>query len=297
MTRLRAGALAGLGLVVALGATLGPAPAPSAEPGASLVVHIPDAIAMLAVGLLAASMVLFFSLQRRPRPIDDSLELMREARPQRRAALIALPFVLLLTILACYTWARWTPGGPHPLEAPLAALAGLLDLLSHARKPPTSVPFYDYALGIVILLAALATCVLMLFVVFAERLLRWRTRGRREASPLVAAVEETLEDLRAQRDVRAAIIGAYRRFELALAAVRMPRAAWQTPAEFMRAALTEVAVPAPAVRRLTTLFELARFSDRPLGTEARDDACDCLDAVRAALDTEPPLHAEPSHAR
>jgi uncharacterized membrane protein YfcA len=289
MSRVRAGALAGLGLMVALGATLGPAPGPGSEPGASLVVRIPDAIAMLVVGLLALSFVLFLSLQRRPRPSEDELAITRErTRPRRRAAMVALPFLLLLAAIACFTWARWTPDGGHPLEAPLAALAGLLDLLAHARKPPTSVPVFDYAVNALILLVALATFLLMLFVVFAERLLRWRTRGRPQARPLVAAVEESLEDLRAQRDVRAAIIAAYRRFELALAAARLPRAAWQTPAEFMRAALTQVAVPAPAVRRLTTLFELARFSDRPLGVEARDDACDCLDAVRAALDTEPP---------
>jgi len=289
MTRLRAGALAGLGLVVALGATLGPAHAPSPEPGASLMVRIPDSIAMLVVGLLAVSFVLFLSLQRRPRPTEESIELTREqTRPNRRAALVALPFLLLLAALASYTWARWTPDGGHPLEAPLAALAGLLDLLAQARKPPTSVPLFDYAVGLVILLLALTTCALMLFVVFAERLLRWRARRASKARPLIAAVEESLEDLRAQRDVRRAIIGAYRRFELALAAARMPRAAWQTPAEFMRAALTQVAVPAPAVRRLTSLFELARFSDLPLGVDARDDACDCLDAVRAALDTEAP---------
>jgi uncharacterized membrane protein YfcA len=289
VSRVRAGALAGLGLMVALGATLGPAPGPGSEPGASLVVRIPDAIAMLVVGLLALSFVLFLSLQRRPRPSEDELAITRErTRPRRRAAMVALPFLLLLAVIACFTWARWTPDGGHPLAAPLAALAGLLDLLAHARKPPTSVPVFDYAVGALILLIALATFLLMLFVVFAERLLRWRTRGRPEARPLVAAVEESLEDLRAQRDVRAAIITAYRRFEQALAAAQLPRAAWQTPAEFMRAALTQVAVPAPAVRRLTTLFELARFSDRPLGVEARDDACDCLDAVRAALDTEPP---------
>ena len=289
MTRLRAGALAGLGLMLALGATLGPAPAPSSEPGASMIVRIPDALAMLVVGLLAISLILFFSLQRRPRPTEETIEITREqTRSHRRAALVALPFLLLLAVFACYTWARWTPEGGHPLEAPLAALAGLLDLLAHARKPPTSVPLFDYAVGFLLLALALVTCALMLFVVFAERLLRWRTAGRPEARPLVAAVEESLEDLRAQRDVRAAIVGAYRRFELALAAARMPRAAWQTPAEFMRVALTQAAVPAPAVRRLTTLFELARFSDRPLGIDARDDACDCLDAVRAALDTEPP---------
>src|SRR4029453_287397 len=60
------------------------------------------------------------------------------ARP--RAAMVALPFLLLLAAIACFTWARWTPDGGHPLEAPLAALAGPLDLLAHARNAPTSVP-------------------------------------------------------------------------------------------------------------------------------------------------------------
>src|SRR4030095_14180854 len=150
--------------------------------------------------------------------------------PRRRAAMVALPFLLLLAAIACFTWARWTPDGGHPLEAPLAALAGLLDLLAHARKPPTSVPVFDYAVNALILLVALATFLLMLFVVFAERLLRWRTRGRPQARPLVAAVEESLEDLRAQCDVRAAIIAAYRRFELALAAARLPLGARPQPA-------------------------------------------------------------------
>ena len=43
--------------------------------------------------------------------------------------------------------------------------------------------------------------------------------------------------------------------------------------------------PRPS-ERLTALFELARFSERPLGAEARDAACDCLDAITTALDAE-----------
>jgi hypothetical protein len=56
----------------------------------------------------------------------------------------------------------------------------------------------------------------------------------------------------------------------------------------MRTTLVRVAVPAAPVQRLTTLFELARFSDRPMGVEARDAAYDCLDAITTALDTEAP---------
>jgi hypothetical protein len=91
-------------------------------------------------------------------------------------------------------------------------------------------------------------------------------------------------DLRAEPDVRLAIIRAYGMFERALAGARAPRAAWQTPAEFMRATLARLPVPAAPVRRLTALFEVARFSAHPLGTDARDAACDCLDEIGAALE-------------
>jgi hypothetical protein len=56
----------------------------------------------------------------------------------------------------------------------------------------------------------------------------------------------------------------------------------------MRTTLARLPVPAPPVARLTALFEIARFSDRHVGAEARDTACDCLDEITAALDTEPP---------
>ena len=66
-------------------------------------------------------------------------------------------------------------------------------------------------------------------------------------------------------------------------AARAPRSPWQTPAEFMRTTLVRLPLPAAPVERLTALFELARFSDRPLGADARDDACDCLDEIQVAL--------------
>jgi hypothetical protein len=95
-----------------------------------------------------------------------------------------------------------------------------------------------------------------------------------------------LDDLRAEPDPRVAIIRAYDRFERALADVRAPRAPWQTPAEFMRTTLVRLPIPVPPVERLTTLFEVARFSDRPLGAEARTAACDCLDEITTALERE-----------
>ena len=63
-------------------------------------------------------------------------------------------------------------------------------------------------------------------------------------------------------------------------------AVWQTPAEFMRATLARLPLPAAPVRRLTALFEVARFSAHPLGLEARDVACDCLDEIGTALEED-----------
>jgi hypothetical protein len=291
MTRLRACALAGVGLVLALAATVGPPHVPGSAPGASLVLRLPDAIWMIVVGLFGLSLLLFLSLQRPRRRTDDETELDRAAgRARRPSALLAsLPILLLLIAFIYLAWTRWAPGEGHPLDAPLAAIAGLLELLAQARKPPTSVAVFDWAIAGLALLLALTTFALMVLVVLAERVLRWwdGPPAAGTGPPLHEAVAESLEDLRAEPDARAAIIRVYRRFELALSAARVPRAAWQTPSEFMRSVLTQASVPRPPVERLTALFELARFSDRPLGADARAAACDCLDEVKIALETDP----------
>lgn len=291
MSLLRAGALAGVGLLLTLAATVGAPHLPGAEPGASLMIRLPEVVWMVVLGLLALSLLLLLSLQRPRRPTEDDAEGARTRRPTRPSALLtSLPILLLMIVFIYLAWTRWTPGGGHPLEAPLAAIAGLLDLLAQARKPATSVAAFDYAVGGLALLVALATFAVMVLVVFAERILRWwdRPAPAEACSPFGVAVAESLDDLRAEPDARAAIIRAYRRFELALSTARVPRAAWQTPAEFSRTVLAVAPMPARPVERLTALFELARFSDRPLGADARAAACDCLDEVRAALETGTP---------
>jgi hypothetical protein len=102
------------------------------------------------------------------------------------------------------------------------------------------------------------------------------------------AAVEGLEELRREPDARRAIVKCYRRFEQVLATARTPRAPWQTPTEFMRTVLARLAVPHEAVRMLTGLFELSRFSERRLGTTERNIACDCLEEIRTALERGEP---------
>jgi hypothetical protein len=279
----------GVGLLLALAATVGPLPSPAGEPGASLAVRLPDAVRTAVFTLLALSAILLLALQRPRRPTEDDPLAVRA--PQRRATWVAtllslLPFLLLLAIAWYVIWSRWSGGEGNPIETAFSAIAGVLDLLARSRKPPTSMPFFDVTIAVLVLLLALAIFALMVLISLADRLEKWWAgRGPDRAAPqALDSAADSAGDLRAEPDARVAVIRAYRRFERVLAAARAPRAAWQTPAEFMRATLARLPVPIPPVERLTALFELARFSDRPVSGEARDAACDCLDEIAAALD-------------
>jgi Domain of unknown function (DUF4129) len=286
--RLGTGAVIATGLLLVLAATVGPLPAPAGDPGAKVIIRLPEVARVMVLGLLALSAIILLSVQRR-RPTGET----PPAPPPRRlppwaAALVSL-LPLLLVMLGWYLVARyWSGPGGQPIEKAFAALAGLLDLFSLADKPPTSIPSLDLAITALLVLVTLGIFALMVLVALADRLETWWTeRGRGVRAP---AIRETLAgiqgDLRAEPDARLAIIRAYGRFERALAGARAPRAVWQTPAEFMRATLARLPVAAAPVRRLTALFEVARFSAHPLGLEARDAACDCLDEIGTALEED-----------
>ena len=285
--RLGAGVVIATGLLLVLAATVGPLPAPASDPGAKVMIRLPDAVRVVVLGLLALSTIILFSLQRRRRPTEETLAPSPAAQrlPPWAAALVSL----LLVVLAWYlVWRYWSGPDGQPIEKAFAAIAGLLDLLTLPQKPPTSIPSLELAIAALLLLLALAVFAVMALVVMADRLEKWWTQ--REGADRPPAVPETLAliqaDLRAEPDARVAIIRAYGRFERALAAARAPRAAWQTPAEFMRTTLARLPVPAAPVRRLTALFEVARFSTHPLGAEARDAACDSLDEIGTALEED-----------
>jgi len=237
--------------------------------------------------LLALSAILFLALQRRRRATDDEARPVA-ARPRRPvwAAIVSLtPLLMLLGVAGYFAWQGWSDEHGHPVDRAFAAIAGLLELFSLPRKAPTSVPFFDLTIAGLLLLFALAVFALMVLVTLAPRLEKWWTRhDPQRAVSASVGVAEADDDLRAEPDPRMAIIRAYRRFERALALAREPRLPWQTPREFMRTTLARVSLPVAAVARLTALFETARFSDRPIGLDARDAACDAVDEITRALE-------------
>jgi hypothetical protein len=100
---------------------------------------------------------------------------------------------------------------------------------------------------------------------------------------LAAALDESLDDLRNDPDLRRAIIAAYARMETALAAAGLPRDPAEAPLEYVERALLSLDTSAEAVRKLTDLFEWARFSQHEPDASMRDEAIDALVAVRDEL--------------
>jgi hypothetical protein len=83
--------------------------------------------------------------------------------------------------------------------------------------------------------------------------------------------------------VRRAIIAAYARMETALAVAGLPRAVAEAPFEYLERTLLELEASAQAARRLTDLFERAKFSQHDPDEAMRDEAIDALIAVRDDL--------------
>jgi Domain of unknown function (DUF4129) len=121
--------------------------------------------------------------------------------------------------------------------------------------------------------------------------LRPRTSHRPPPEVLAAALDESLDDLRADPDVRRAIVAAYARMERALAAVGIPRHPAEAPFEYVERALLSLDASATDVRRLTDLFEWARFSHHEPEPSMRDEAIDALVAVRDELRASEPIPA------
>jgi hypothetical protein len=108
----------------------------------------------------------------------------------------------------------------------------------------------------------------------------WPLRSHEEVA---LALDESLDDLRTEGDLRRAIIAAYARMERALAAAGIPRRASEAPLEYLSRALFALDASAPAITRLTDLFERAKFSRHEPDPSMRDEAIDALVAIRDEL--------------
>jgi hypothetical protein len=279
-------------LVIGLAALVRMAgPAPGGPDDIAGIIRLPGRVTGIIVALFAlAALVFHLGLMRRLRSRrhgegEDELGSEAAQVPPWMRTLRQFLSLLNLLVLAYLLWR-----GAIPLAGLLSFGQGAGSGTGPTLALPGAIgapPLATWTFATLALAAGLGALALAVWVTFGERLAEWWEGAAADAPPLpplAAAVEESLEDLRAEPDARRAIIRCYARFERVAADSGFQRKPWHTPMEFMREALPRLPVPRGTVPTLTGLFELARFSHRALGPTERDRAVDALDEIKAAIE-------------
>lgn len=112
--------------------------------------------------------------------------------------------------------------------------------------------------------------------------------GRTVAEDVADSIGDAIGDLEAEPDARRAVIAAYSRMEGTFARHGLRRAESETPTEYLRRILLGLTTRVEAVRRLTGLFEQAKFSDHSIDLHMKQDAIDALRIIRDDLQAAQP---------
>ena len=230
-----------------------------------------------AVTLLAGTVWAGFELRRNPLP----------ARRQRRTTSgIFLALGLLALLLVASDRFHWhlrfnrIHAPPAAKTATTGTTAGS-GAQSKARKEPAHEPHFRLVPFLVVLGGAGAAAG-ALYV--AER--RRKRRLPLEdgvAEDLVTVLDDTLLDLREERDPRRAVIAAYARMERVLAAHGVPRRRFEAPHEYLARVLAELTGGGTAVQHLTALFERARFSAHAVDAAMKEEAIGAVRDLQSEL--------------
>lgn len=100
---------------------------------------------------------------------------------------------------------------------------------------------------------------------------------------LAQALDQAASELDASIDPRTAVLRSYAVLETTLASHGLSRAKAETATEHLRRALRNVQIDPGPVAQLGGLYEVARFSARPISKIQQDDAADALRRAQASL--------------
>ncbi|MGH3002936.1 MAG: DUF4129 domain-containing protein [Gaiellaceae bacterium] len=165
----------------------------------------------------------------------------------------------------------------------LSGAAGVLKRHQGSGKASYQPQFEWTVLWIAIGLAAIGLAAL---VVAYRR--RTRSLGPLEELPtvaedLAASISVAIDDLEAEPDARRAVIAAYARMESVLGRHGLRRRPSETPLEYLQRILLGLTGRSAAVKRLTALFQQAKFSRHEIDLSMKHDAIAALREIRDDL--------------
>jgi hypothetical protein len=243
-------------------------------------------ILLLVLITVARRMLKRLRRPRPPRPGDDD-----HAEPEGEPISWQLKLMFALLVLAALAVAFFVVSSLTPPQAPPPPRPRQIPFSNESSTPggPDARTSWTVLVlvGLVLAGSALAT--------------RWAARRgpdpageedlddaqQDEVDLLVAAVDAADERLHSHADPRAAVLAAYAAMagQLSGGLARRGRAARRsdTATELLDRAVTAGLVDGAPARTLTELFHEARFSEHPMGEDARRSALDCLARVRGEL--------------
>jgi hypothetical protein len=107
------------------------------------------------------------------------------------------------------------------------------------------------------------------------------------AEEVAATISDAIDDLEAEPDARRAVVAAYARMEATFARNGLARRSSETPVEYLRRILLGLTSRGDAVRRLTALFEQAKFSSHVIDGQMKSEAIASLREIRDDLQGAP----------
>lgn len=228
---------------------------------------------------LGALLVLWvMSMGRRQKLIQETGGLRRNVVTALSICVLIVPAALLFR-----HFVKYNGGGPvqPPAGAGTQVFGGARGAEQHKKPEFQWLP----ALIVGSLIFGVAGAGAIMIVLKRQRGAAW-DREAELMHALDEVLEDTLDDLRAERDPRKAVIGAYARMEKLFAAHQVPREEAETPQQYVGRVLDRLQVSSFAVRRLTSLYERARFSPHTVDSSMKDDAITALEGLRAELNAD-----------
>ena len=232
-----------------------------------------------AMAVLGAILVVLLILLRVTVLKSEKGPKLRRRTPWRWAALLLLGVVLWATFA---TWRQGeitttgSDGRVLPTPTPGAAVTP-----AEAGEPAREYSeTFGTAVGGLFLLALVALTVALLFLFRKEE---GATSARALEEALIEELESGIDDLHEIADPRAAIIACYSRMETVAQLAGIEAAESDTPFEVLAHLLVHARVSEVSARRLTELFEEAKFSTKAIDETMRREALDALTQVRDEL--------------
>jgi hypothetical protein len=203
---------------------------------------------------------------------------------------VALLLVMIPIFVGAFFLVRHLrPGSSRPITVPTAPPATTAPATGKTSPPARTQPAEPaHFQWLPVLVLASLVLTIGATVAVAVHMRRRHGEAWDEEAALLSALDEviadTLDDLRAERDPRRAVIRTYARMERTFAAYGVPRQESEAPLEYVARVLDRLSVSVYSVRKVTQLFARAKFSPHQIDTGMKDEAIDALAGLKAELE-------------